>query len=611
MQDKKRWDEVDAACRAALDLQDTTTLTSPETIRAWMQLGYTDRKRAEMSILDAAKKLQKKTEVGNILKAAAKEFIQNKKEQNANKTQFSTLTEQLSCGNFRADDEGIYATLYSTDMQAEEKRICSHPLYPVEYCIGVEDGIHRVKLAFIRDGLKHITVECETIASRQAIVMLARYGIDVTTETAKYLVDYLADIRAQNEGRIPNVRSIGRLGWVGQDFAPFIDDIKFDGEDSYRELFQSIHPVGNERAWMDMARKTKGHARLVLAAAFAAPLVGKLDGQPFFVHLWGGTEAGKTVAMMVAASVWGDPKLGGLTRTFSSTGVGMELTAGFLRNIPVCLDELETSNADKDFDKTIYMLGEGQGKTRGQKTGGLQKTHTWRTVIISNGEHPITSSRSRGGARNRVLEAECIWALFENPAAVADLVKENYGHAGQKYIEAIQRIGIDSIREMYAEAVHKVRIVRDSTEKQRNAAAFLLLGDQIATAEFFDGQGGICEWDLEPLLMDAAEVKTFQRGLEYLRGWYVTNRDKFLQNESQEQVQGNSIYGRVENNGYVAIVGNIFDDAMSSGGFSGTAFLADADAAGMLQKGTDGKRKKVVRFGPSTTRCVVINLDDG
>lgn len=56
-----------------------------------------------------------------------------------------------------------------------------------------------------------------------------------------------------------------------------------------------------------------------MAASFASVLLEPLGCLSFVFHLWGGSGTGKTVGMMVAASVWGNPAEGALTRTLNST----------------------------------------------------------------------------------------------------------------------------------------------------------------------------------------------------------------------------------------------------------------------------------------------------
>ena len=206
-----------------------------------------------------------------------------------------------------------------------------------------------------------------------------------------------------NYEQIPEVSSVGRLGWIDDyGFSPYVEDLVFDGEEEYRTRFESIQEHGRRDVWLDIVKavrsgKTPGNviARIVLAASFASVLVKPCNCLPFFVHLWGGTETGKTVGLLLAASVWADPEVGKYIQTFNATEVGKELGAAFCNSIPLIIDELQLIKDNrKDFDRMIYQLSEGVGRARGRKQGGLQKTPTWRNCIITTGEFPIISPNS-------------------------------------------------------------------------------------------------------------------------------------------------------------------------------------------------------------------------
>ena len=156
----------------------------------------------------------------------------------------------------------------------------------------------------------------------------------------------------------------------------------------------------------------------MLAGSFSSALVEPLGTLPFFIHIWGTTEKGKTVALMLAASVWANPKMGEYIHSFNSTAVAQEMAAGFVNSLPLILDELQMIKERKEFDQLIYQLTEGVGRVRGKrKTGGLQKVHTWQNSILTSGESPITNASSGGGAVNRIIELECDNdMLFENPS---------------------------------------------------------------------------------------------------------------------------------------------------------------------------------------------------
>src|SRR5699024_5305714 len=214
---------------------------------------------------------------------------------------------------------------------------------------------------------------------------------------------------------IPEVSSVGRLGWIDDyGFSPYAGDLVFDGEEEYRTRFESIRFRGDRQKWIECCKtvragKTKGAviARIMLAASFASALVKPCNCLPFFVHLWGGSETGKTVGLLLAASVWADPEIGKYIQTFNATDVSKELGAAFYNSLPLILDELQlVKDNRKDFDRMIYQLSEGVGRARGRKQGGLQKTPTWRNCVITTGESPsIPATSARAPATRTIREA--------------------------------------------------------------------------------------------------------------------------------------------------------------------------------------------------------------
>ena len=58
-----------------------------------------------------------------------------------------------------------------------------------------------------------------------------------------------------------------------------------------------------------------------------------------FVDLWGETEGGKTVSLMVAASVWANPDGNAYIGDFKTTDVALEAKADMLNHLPMFLDD--------------------------------------------------------------------------------------------------------------------------------------------------------------------------------------------------------------------------------------------------------------------------------
>ena len=345
-------------------------------------------------------------------KDATGNFIQNA-------TNFDGQPLELDCGNWVADDSGISISTPLGDMLA-----CIHPILPTMRLINIDTNTEKLQLSYRKGGIWRKTIaDKRTLAAASSIIALADVGVAVNSENAKWLVRFLHDAENLNYERIEEKNSVGRLGWVeGHGFSPYVENLIFDGDAACKGLFESVKSGGSYETWLALAKEVRQeslYGRILMAAAFASVLVKPLNCLPFFLHLWGGTEAGKTVGEMLAASVWADPRVGRYIQTFNSTVVGKERAAAFVGNLPLILDELQIAGSQSSFDKDIYMLSEGVGRTRGNKQGGVDLTPTWSNCIITNGEMPLASAASGGGAVNRIIEIECEEALFKNPKHVA------------------------------------------------------------------------------------------------------------------------------------------------------------------------------------------------
>lgn len=522
-----------------------------------------------------------------------------------NATQFEGQEIELFSGQYVCDEYGVSMT----DKYGYEQTICRHPIMPVERLVNIDSGEERLKLAYKKGrAWRTIIVEKSVIASSSSILQLAASGIMVNSENAKALSTYILEMEQLNYDLIPEQKSVGRLGWVGtHGFSPFVDDLVFDGETNFKHIFNAVKPEGSRNAWlyaMQDLRKEKSPGRLFLAASFASAILEPCGLLPFFLHAWGGTEVGKTVGLMIAASVWACPKLGDFVSTFNSTLVGQEMTATFLNSLPLCMDELQiqSSAGVRDFDRIIYQLTEGVGRTRGAKTGGLQKINTWRNCIITNGEHPISNSNSGGGAVNRVIEFECDEKVYSDLVGICAVIQSNYGFAGREFVEYLQTEGaFDRVNALQKE-YYRALLRSDSTDKQAASASAILAADHIATELIFKDGNNLTVADLEKIMTKKKEVNVNYRALEFVYELVERNPNKFKANDFGEY-QG-EVWGKQEVD-CIYIIKSVFDREMGNGGYNSTAFLSWAKRNGVTYT-DNGKRTKKARITGSSTNCVCI-----
>lgn len=520
---------------------------------------------------------------------------------------------QLKCGDYDCAPSGI--TLFS--QQGYVVRVCPHPIMPAKRLVNIETGEVKVELAYKRGkGWRRGIFDKATISNARSITSLSACGISVTSESAKDLVKYLAYLEDENYDEIPEVQTVGRLGWVdGYGFSPYVEGLLYDNAGLYGDAFSAVSQHGSYEKWLEVAKAVRAGSsipcRILLAASFASPLVAKTGALPFILHLWGSVSGiGKSVALILAASVWAYPEIGSYVKTTKSTNVGYEQMAAFCGNLPLCMDELQIIQGKKEFDELIYSLCEGVSKTRGAKAGGVQQVQRWRNAILTTGEQPITNANSKAGAVNRVIEVECTEKLFADPREAYQTLVQNYGHAGRKFVEQLTN------NEDVLEIMHDLQTVfyealqGKATDKQVLTASLILAADTLSDVLIFGDGCNLAVDDILPYLTTQREADTNRRAYDWLCDWIASNPARFDVNNFGDY--SGECWGCVEKDARRAfIIRSVFDRAMTDAGFSPASFLSWASKAGVIEcsKGHLTKLKRL-KSTSSPARCVCLVLPD-
>ncbi len=522
-----------------------------------------------------------------------------------NVTAFTGQPLELDCGEWRADDMGVS---HKTGMG--EEIACCHPIMPVERLVNIDTGGEKLRIAYSKGRRwREAIIDKKILASNNSIVQLAEMGIAVTSENARALVRYISEMENINYDRIPERKSVGRLGYIeGEGFSPYVDGLIFDGDANFQAIFSSIRQSGSFSRWLEVAKECRTMsttARIFLASSFASVLVGPLGGLPFFVHLWGGESGtGKTVALMLAASVWGDPRIGRYIQTFNATTVGHEKTAAFLNSLPMLVDELQLAkDARGRLNFNVYSLAQGVGRTRGTRLGGLEKTPTWANCILTTGESPLTTSGDGAGALNRVIDIECRQQeqVISDGMRISGELKRNFGHAGRQFVRSLYAPGnMEQVQRLYQEAFRSLS-ERDTTEKQAMAAAMIVVADALATLWIFRDDRALTLREVSEFLQSKAAVSAGERGYRYICDWAAQNATRL-----RPDVENGDTYGVIDGD-WVWVIRSVFNRAAEDGGFSPAALLSFLKGRGLIYtRGRNNTRGR--RIGGVLTECVVIRL---
>lgn len=530
-----------------------------------------------------------------------------------NQTNFDDQMMELSCGEWEASDWGIYRT----NKFGARECACTHPIMPVERIVNIDTGEVKLKLAYKRPGKdkkwQFLIIGKDSASDPKTLnKTLSAVGISVNQKSAPVLMEYLTEIEDRNYDAIPESKSICRLGYIeGEGFSPYVDNLVFDGDASFRHLYATVKEHGSSTSWYETAlecRKMSVTARIMLAASFASPLLSVVGTLPFFVHAWGGSGTGKTVALMLAASVWGDPLKGKFMQTFNATRVGQEMTASFLNHLPVCIDELQlTKNGKGQSSFDVYQLAEGVGRTRGKKSGGVELTPTWDCCFLTTGEDPVISGSSGGGAVNRVIEIECFDGqnVIEDAPRIANALKKHYGWAGRIFTDQLYKDEktLDQVKNIYQMFVSELN-ENDTTEKQALAAAAILTADMCATAWIFKDDNALTVDEIKQFLASREAVSAGARAYSWICNWVAENENHFY---TDGEAPVSSVYGKIEY-GMAYINNNVLTQALNDNGFNATATYSYLKTKNLIETGSGRGYGRTKKIGSSSPYCIYLKL---
>lgn len=278
---------------------------------------------------------------------------------------------------------------------------------------------------------------------------------------------------------------VDRLGWHGSRYV--MPKNTYGEQDNALTVFQnsnalsaSFNQSGTLQDWQEqLSKPCASHSRLVfaLSVAFAGQLLDPLKEQGGGFHLRGNSSSGKSTALKIAGSVWGNPEQ--VIHEWRATGNALESIAALHNDSFLGLDEINQCDP-RDIGNTVYMLSNGQGKARMQRTGGNRPTAQWRILFLSAGEQSLAAVMSQVGKRTNAGQEIRLadipadaghglgifddLTLHDDPAKQSDILKhaamQYHGTAGQAWIAHItqdktklaqdaQRI-IDQFMQQYA-----------------------------------------------------------------------------------------------------------------------------------------------------------------
>ena len=182
---------------------------------------------------------------------------------------------------------------------------------------------------------------------------------------------------------------------------------------------------------------------LTMGASAAAPFVGPLRRQSHWWDLYGDSRKGKSTAQAVAASLWGDARVGtGIVLGWDASGIGLGRWLGQLGILPPFFDERGLAPFSSDqWGEHIYSTCQGSSRLTAERLGsGTRRSAPWFGVLFSTGNARLTDRIGAGrfaGIPARVIELEAPFTEDHNEAKklTDELLPRCYGWLGPAILE--------------------------------------------------------------------------------------------------------------------------------------------------------------------------------
>lgn len=205
----------------------------------------------------------------------------------------------------------------------------------------------------------------------------------------------------------------------------------------------------------------------LLMASFASPLLSILnfsnDFGSILFCLCNNSSKGKSTTAMLCASVYSSPVLNkGVAITFNGTENALQEFLSQINGLSVVFDELGSSTIT-NLERLMYNFCLGRSKLRLNGDASLQEVKEFSSVIFTTSEISFVSEKSMDGIKTRVFQIEdTLTKNAQNSDNIKNVVMQNYGVAGNEYLQMLVNKGQEIIEADYQK--YKDMLIKNSKE---------------------------------------------------------------------------------------------------------------------------------------------------
>lgn len=335
----------------------------------------------------------------------------------------STPTDCIQVGNYLLNKNGLY---YFDKKGSKPNQkpfsilICS-PFWPEAHLRDINGKNHALLLR-IHDGeKKHLWAMPLKLLANWADLNEALLDFGMMTPTTvtnqTHLKNFLMQVRPEKK-----FRCVDKGGWHGNQYV-FPDGLIIgQGEDQ-----EGVYPIneicpkgvkqrGTLSEWQtNILPLCVGNSRLLfsIGVALASVCLKLINEEGGGFNFKGRSSTGKTKCLKLATSVFGSPDY---KRTWRVTANGLEAICSLYNDSLLPLDEFGQSEA-KEVGQMMYMIAQGVGKQRSDRTSEAREPKSWITMVLSTGELGLAEQGQEG---KKQIKAGQLIRFIDIPAEVTN-----------------------------------------------------------------------------------------------------------------------------------------------------------------------------------------------
>lgn len=351
----------------------------------------------------------------------------------------------------------------------EEVIVYKNPLYITKRLLDPFDGpSFEFKHHTDREGVQTFVVPMNELTSpeqfRKSMGMHDIYVLKKQTEQLMHYVGtWINKLQSKGDGGQDLIVTHTQFGWT-EDMESFVlgdreitaNDIGISPASSRTaQYFSMFQKKGTLEEWKKVTefynKPNFEEHQMMFGLSFGAPLVQFIPNIAGAIyHLMSADSGyGKTTGMYGGASVWGNPKK--LVLRGKDTGNSAWNRAEIWKNLVLYIDEI-TNYEPKAASEFCYAAVDGEQKNRMGSKGQNEERYRgteWALLVGTSGNTSLQDivSQHRDHAKGeigRMLEASATKKLFSSEDTkeannLNDSLANNYGHAGELYIQFILR----------------------------------------------------------------------------------------------------------------------------------------------------------------------------